>query len=375
MRALLHGRLQSRRNCWGGQPAFGELEPYAGELARSVLRGAGYRRRPTAYSTRPKRGAMKSQVRREQVELKDLIPDSWLHNGKLPRLRLRCFQMGCATLDTFRGRSPRIETDRAVIICLYGEVPYLAPPAVEFQFSVNLQFRMDSSGMRRQLPEGAYTLIIVPEMEGEYGSRLALEFTSGLLASVMGRNMVYRLMFDNTVDLVADTTTIIGETHRNPEVDEPPDFSRQNLRALTSASRGFIDLKGAERNRVELALHWHAEAIASAAPDQFLKHWIALEALGMSERENIRPLNISLADAYGISLKEVQDRFGVGRIFGFRSKIVHRGERLPVHGVLDRYVEALFRDILFQKLGIESRAYASKVANEDGFDFRKLLHE
>lgn len=38
-------------NSRAGQPAFGELEPYAGKLARTVLRGAWGRQRPLAYST------------------------------------------------------------------------------------------------------------------------------------------------------------------------------------------------------------------------------------------------------------------------------------------------------------------------------------
>ena len=39
------------KNSRAGQPAFGELEPYAGKLARTVLRGAWGRKRPLAYST------------------------------------------------------------------------------------------------------------------------------------------------------------------------------------------------------------------------------------------------------------------------------------------------------------------------------------
>jgi hypothetical protein len=43
MRAGLHGRLRSTRNCWLGQPALGVRGAYAGKLARTVLRGAGSR--------------------------------------------------------------------------------------------------------------------------------------------------------------------------------------------------------------------------------------------------------------------------------------------------------------------------------------------
>ncbi len=45
---FVSGRASNFR---AGQPAFGELEPYAGKLARTVLRGARGRQRPLAYST------------------------------------------------------------------------------------------------------------------------------------------------------------------------------------------------------------------------------------------------------------------------------------------------------------------------------------
>lgn len=42
---------ENERTAGLGRPAFGELEPYAGKLARTVLRGARGRQRPLAYST------------------------------------------------------------------------------------------------------------------------------------------------------------------------------------------------------------------------------------------------------------------------------------------------------------------------------------
>lgn len=40
MQPVLHGRLQSTRNCWLGQPDFGVVEPCVGEFERTVLRRA-----------------------------------------------------------------------------------------------------------------------------------------------------------------------------------------------------------------------------------------------------------------------------------------------------------------------------------------------
>lgn len=318
---------------------------------------------------------MTSETREQEMRLGEIIPREWFQGDQPPTLRIRCYQIARATIETFQGRLPRIATDRAIIQLLYGKMPYVANPPVEFRMGANLEFRVDAGSIKRELPEGAYTLVVVPQADTEYASRLALEFTAGLVSAILGRNAVYRLVFDNTVDLVADRTTVIGEVFRNPLVDEAPDFSDPRIQTIPMAANAFSALPENERNRVELAIHWYAEALSSPAVDQFLKLWIALEALGMSERENIRPLSATLGDVYGISTDEAQLRFGVGRIFGFRSKILHRGQRLPVHGTLERYVEALFRDVLFQKLRLPPAQHAAQIACGPGFDLKSLVHE
>jgi hypothetical protein len=318
---------------------------------------------------------MDSQAQRQEMRFTDIIPKTWFSGDQPPKLRIRCYQMARATLETFQGRIPTVTFDRAVVVPFYGSMPYVANPPLDFRMGAMVEFQVDPTGMKRTLPEGAYILLIVPEVETEYASRLALDFTAGLVSAVLGRNVVYRQIFDNTLDLVADNTTVIGDVFRNPQVDEVPDLSTSRLDAISEAATALAALPENQRNRAELAIHWYAEALASPAADQFLKLWIALEALGMSERENIRPLNATLAEAYGISPDEAQQRFGVGRVFGFRSRILHRGQRLPIYGVLDRYVEALFRDVLFQKLGLRPMLHASQVATSSGFDLRALLHE
>ncbi|HZF09689.1 MAG TPA: hypothetical protein VFE33_12935 [Thermoanaerobaculia bacterium] len=319
---------------------------------------------------------MASEKHEEQMRFEEIVPREWFRGDQPPRLRIRCYQMARATLQAFHSRPLCIATDRAVISLFYGQMPYFANPDVNVSVGMDFQLEVDAANLRRDLPEGAYTVLMVPQLETEYSSRLALEFTAGLVSSILGRNAAYRLIFDNTLDIVGDSTTINnGDVIRVPLADDPPDLSRSRVGMIPTATSNFSALPEAERNRVELALHWHAEAISSPAVDQFLKQWIALEALGMSDRENIRPLNVSLGEAYGCSTEEAQQRFGVGRIFGFRSKILHRGQRLPIFGILEHYVEALFRDVLFHKLGLPPVGHAAQVVASPGFDLRYLLHE
>jgi hypothetical protein len=67
----------------------------------------------------------------------------------------------------------------------------------------------------------------------------------------------------------------------------------------------------------------------------------------------------------------------VGRIYGFRSRIVHAGEQTPIHPELSMYRRALFTDVLLQMLGLPSRQAAGTFMDNpwtsQEFDLAKLL--
>lgn len=93
----------------------------------------------------------------------------------------------------------------------------------------------------------------------------------------------------------------------------------------------------------------------------------------MAKRDNVTPLNEALAAAYGIGTNEARKRFGLGRIFGFRSRLVHNGERLVVQGLLDAYLVGLFRDVLFHKLKLPPQGFAEAVVQQPSFDLPQFL--
>lgn len=81
----------------------------------------------------------------------------------------------------------------------------------------------------------------------------------------------------------------------------------------------------------------------------------------MPDETNVKPVNEILAKLYGCTLKEASDKFGVGRIQGLRSRIMHNGEDLSIHQDLSRYVEALFFDLLMSCFGINDAHRSANV--------------
>ena len=88
----------------------------------------------------------------------------------------------------------------------------------------------------------------------------------------------------------------------------------------------------------------------------------------MPDTTDIRPINIALARIYGLSRDEVTTRFKIGRIFGLRSDIVHNGQVRSIHQQLQRYIQAVYVDILFDLLGQASERRAEAVLDDATFN-------
>lgn len=309
--------------------------------------------------------------------LANLLPSQWFDEGKPRIVRVRAYQMARAVRGSFQEHFPYFATARFMALLGYGPVQYVAAPDVNFSVLApdEMQFAFDKSGLHKTMPDTAHVLVVAPEADSEDDTRFHLDVAAGLVGATLGANAVFRLLYENLVNLTANQISVTSAVIRNPLAVPAPNLTRAGLSLLANGLEALAGLSDSERARVRLALHWHEQAIRAPASDQFLKQWIALEALGMDLRNNVRPLNALLAAAYRISVEEARDRFGIGRIFGFRSRIVHRGERLAIHGVLQAHVEAIFRDILFEKLKLAPQHFAAAIELEPSFDLKSLLHE
>ena len=130
--------------------------------------------------------------------------------------------------------------------------------------------------------------------------------------------------------------------------------------------------------RVRLALHWFHQALHDDTQDEFIKLWVAVEALAMPDTTNVKPVNEILALSHGTTTEDAAKRFGVGKLQGLRSRILHKGEQLAIHADLTNYVRALFTDILLEVLGLPAQhradAYMQAPAFVSPFDLDSLAH-
>jgi hypothetical protein len=176
-------------------------------------------------------------------------------------------------------------------------------------------------------------------------------FAVSLVAAVCGRNAVFQHLFTQEFSLAGEGAQAYSR-HEAPGSLGKPEVAGKQLAKVARASERIAILPEFDRNKVLLSLRWYQMGFGGLGAEKFLMYWIALEALCMKKRTNIQPIREMLSSAYQMLLEDIEKNFRIGRLFEIRGRIVHKGEFIPLHFTYLRYMEALYRDLLFQRLGL-----------------------
>ena len=225
----------------------------------------------------------------------------------------------------------------------------------------------------RDTPVGVWLIAVAPIEGGdEQSAKNSILSATGLVSAWGGRNATYEKYFDFFCECSVDRTSVCSPIILNPAALRSPDFC--TVMELDALSDGIFKLSFDDRSRIELALRWFADSFHRFDVDALLSLWVALEVLTMSGT-NVKDTNNVLSRAYCISVARASERFLLGRLHGYRSKIVHDGGKGPVHHLLLDYLEAVFVDCLYHSLGqvVPKRAY--KLLSQQEHELQRILQE
>jgi hypothetical protein len=315
------------------------------------------------------------QEHQVQLSFPELVPPEWITEEN-SWLWIACYHSMRIKKEHLAERLRTIELSDARVVLFYGSPRYQPPPtltAIQSTYppAFHLSVTEQSVGM-----EGAYAMMILryqPPAETEYDARVRELALRSLLGTVLGENLVYHRLYHYPIRVDKSEAQLYGEPLRNPLSDPEPDISDEGLKKVTELYAAIDVLEEHQRNRVRLSLRWHGEARDGAGVESFVNEWVALEALGMTAQKNVAPLEEALAQAYGISTAEANKRFQVRSLFSFRSQILHQGHIPGIHSDLMDYLRALYKDILWQRVGFPSERVAEAVLLRPGFDLKPLL--
>ena len=269
-----------------------------------------------------------------------------------------------------------IDFEFAKAIAFYGQIPYVRLIEFEPESTETPQFRTKAEEVTSK--EGAHLILVLPfddsdPSHSEGYIKVKIQELIGILTAVFGPNLAYHRLFDNVVRPKESQRTAFGKFFRAPSTMPSPDLSPDKVQIVEVAVQNLSKLPESEANRVRLSLRWYYESQYAVGVDIFLKLWFALEALGMATKDNIEPIIRSLSKAYNLEYQDAKNKFSIGRLFGFRSRIVHQGAIYPIHAHLSDYVAALYQDVLYEKLGLPHQGFAAKIQEDLQFNLKELM--
>lgn len=312
----------------------------------------------------------------DQQTLLDLIPDDWSSD------RVRSLWIA-----TYRGAVPpdaitpprTLLIDCVQVVLLHGTLSYQAVEVVGHPLDGPIEVKPQA----RQTPRGSYTLLATPfdtaDATGDEAPvRQAISATLGLATAINGGALALDFVYENIIDLEREQVTAFGPVMSSPAAFGPAQVGETDFNLLESASKAISDQPDNIARRIRLALHWFEQSLRDHGRDEFIKLWVALEALAMPDTTNVWPLNRLLAASYGIQESEAASRFGVGKLQGLRSRVLHNGEPLPIHADLANYTRAVFVDALLAMLALagqgRAESYARSPQFESPFNLDRLAH-
>lgn len=219
-------------------------------------------------------------------------------------------------------------------------------------------------------PEAPTALFVIPANGHDANESAILEArvheAVGLLSAVESMTLVWEHLEDYWVSFQDGLLNPASVRVVDPLWFIEAELDSEAQRRWTFAANAIEALPLLNRGQVRLSLRWFDDAKRSRGVDAFLRFWFALEILAMPDTTNIHPLRETLAQAYGISSTEVESIFGIGRLFGLRALIVHRGARIEIPPLLLTFIAGLYLDVLAQRLGAQSPRRAESALTEGG---------
>ncbi len=312
----------------------------------------------------------------DTLSWEQLLPSEWLAPMGSGLLWQTCYHVMLLPPDVLSSNPIYFDLNNSMVILIEGQLEYVSLQELGVVSKEIPEIKYQISGIELTT-QGNYLTIIFPledeSSQCEKEAKDKVDILTGLLALIFGDNIVYKKYFENVINIKNNSRSVSSPVIKVPSAIPPPDITRENVSLIRDIYVKLNSIPIEKRNRIELSLRWFSEAMYSSGPDAYIKFWIALEAVGMVNTSDIRPLKKMLAEVYTITTEEVSTKFHIGRLFNIRCAIVHDGKKLPIQAKILEYLQVLYKDILFQVLDIPSKHAVESWIKEYKLDLVSLL--
>jgi hypothetical protein len=316
---------------------------------------------------------------RREMRIIDTLPEGWFTDRQSSSVWMSGYQLVRCDADSIP--FPIVVDFLSVRSFFFvGSLTYFDSSNFQVDVQLNGNVTVTCAPAQKTSSVGVYLLLVTPfSVDGEPGnealSKSQIDTAVGLIGAIYGKAAVFRHVFDNSVEVDSGQISATGPVFENPNWFSPVDFRIKAPDVLKQISGAISVLPEREQNRLALALRWFRNGqVEMDGSDAFIKFWIAIETLAFPEGDtNVRPANQKLARAYGLDFQDAAEKFGLGRMQGFRSDMIHNGAMKPVYAQILRYLEAVFVDLLSEELGLACERRAESILEDPEFSLAAYL--
>ena len=188
--------------------------------------------------------------------------------------------------------------------------------------------------------------------------RESFEVALAFLEVSLGERVAYNKLYEALIDLTENKPIIISEPRLYPAAFTPFVINDNMLEQSIDTWEKFEKMDISRKNKIELALRWYQRGLLESIPnDRYLYFWIPLEILTFEGTTEVdRAVEYIKRNLYPSHAKEyIKDKLEIGKMFGWRCKIVHEGE-IVFHARDDKRIlklKQIVQEILKNELRIE----------------------
>lgn len=305
--------------------------------------------------------------------LLQLIPEHWVRDLDAKAVWMRGYRMLRVSPSAFGLGSPYVDLGVVRVMVFPGAVTYsaMADPSVMVPADNHLHFEVEWIGDKTTL--GPCLVLMTPFDDNEAVVIQTLDKVAGILVAFEGLNIAHERLFDNIHTLDGSMTDVWCGSIQSPLWLPAPDISHPRLNLIHRVALAIERLPEPDRNRVHTSLQWLYRACRLSRSEAFLSYWIAIESLIMKGHGDLASIKQAIERIYDLTAPEAGERFLVGRLYDVRGRIVHKGQLLSISGELLEFVEALYTDLLLDKIGLPPERRAGRVLHSSAVPLQALL--
>jgi len=193
----------------------------------------------------------------------------------------------------------------------------------------------------------------------------------GVICSLYGKDFLGKKVFTQEVN--NDKSVVLTPGFLNPYYRITSDIDESNIISLSVFENKMNGLSNNDRHAIMRSLAWLSDSTKSFTSDSFLRLWIALE-IGFTKSDNaVKEIRNNIAKAYDIDNGKVDYYFNLGKIYGLRCEIVHRGKNPPIDGSILDMMYYIYTDLLFFKLTGQKDKRAMNYLSKKSINLKEVL--